>query len=214
MKQKLLTILFGLFMVLTVSTAKADAIMFCNDMLPPFPDGKSETIEKLVTEGASFYFKASAQMMALCAEAEILPKTDYNISKSLLLVRSVLGYMKESRLKYLHAAQVGITAGYVSNRLSLLKTFSYDSFSQEQGLNERVKNRVKGYLTNGDVTGFYQAVAIELEGVITVLQDIEKSLQSNTPPPVTTFWTLLQKHSELTLMGNYGTVMAQTAFGN
>ncbi len=211
MKRTFLTLfLVGVFFVMV---PKVEAFHWCNDICGGFEEDKSGDIENLVIEGASLYFRANADIMNLYAEAEIPPDVEYNYFKSLALVQSALEYLKESKSKCLQAAQMGIAAGYVESKIDLLKTFNYDRFAAKHGLNETVKNRVKSYLKNGDVIGYYQEVADELDGLMVILTDMEKSLQDSVKPSLTMFWNLLQKLSELTLFGNYGTVMGQTAFG-
>lgn len=213
MNKKHLTLLT--FLVLFITIPGLEAVVWINDVCRTFPEGKSSGgIETLVTEGAALYFKANADIMNLCAESEITPTKDYNFPRALSLVQSASGYLKEAKAKYLQAVQMGIAAGYIQETLDLLKTFDYDGFAAQQGLNETIKNRVKGFLKNGDVTGFYQEAANQLEMLTVILKDIEKSLQDNLKPKAPTLWNLVQKLSELTLFGNYGTVMAQTAFGH
>lgn len=213
MKKKVLTLLTCLVLFLTISGL--EAVVWINDVCRLFPEGKSRgDIETLVTEGAALYFKANADLMNLCAESEITPTKEYDFTRALSLVQSALGYLKEAKAKYLQAVQLGIAAGYLQEELDLLKTFDYDGFAAQHELNETIKNRVKEFLKNGDVTGFYQEAADQLETLTGTLKDIEKTLQSNLKPKIETLWGLVQKLSELTLFGNYGTVMGQTAFGN
>jgi hypothetical protein len=202
-----------LVVVFFVMVPKIGAFFWCNDIASPFDEAKSGTIENLVIEGSSLYFKANAEIMNLYAEAEILPNVEYNDSKSLALVQAALEYLKESKSKYLQAIQMGTAVGYVESKINLLKTFNYDRFAVEYGLNETVKNRVKGFLKNGDVIGYYKEIADELDGLMVILTDMEKSLQDRVRPSLPVFWNLLQKLSELTLFGNYGTIMGQTALG-
>ena len=213
MKVKFLIFTLVLVGVFFVRVPTIDAFFWCNDIASPFDEGKSSTIENLVIEGSSLYFKANAEMMNLYAEAEIPPNVEYNDAGSLELVQSALGYLKASKSKYLQAIQVGRAVGYVESKIDLLKAFNYDRFAVESGLNETAANRVKGFLKNGDVIGYYQEIADELDGLMVILSDMEKSLQDRVKPSIPVFWDLLQKLSELTLFGNYGTIMGQTALG-
>jgi len=212
-KVKFLIFTLVLVGVFFVRVPTIDAFFWCNDIASPFDEGKSSTIENLVIEGSSLYFKANAEMMNLYAEAEIPPNVEYNDAGSLELVQSALGYLKASKSKYLQAIQVGRAVGYVESKIDLLKAFNYDRFAVESGLNETAANRVKGFLKNGDVIGYYQEIADELDGLMVILSDMEKSLQDRVKPSIPVFWDLLQKLSELTLFGNYGTIMGQTALG-
>lgn len=213
MKTKFLILTLMLAVVFFIMVPKIGAFFWCNDIASPFDEGKSSTIENLVIEGSSLYFKANAEIMNLYAEAEIPPNVEYNDSKSLALVQLALGYLKESESKYLQAIQVGTAVGYVESKIDLLKAFNYDRFAVESGLNETVKNRVKGFLENGDVIGYYKEIVDELDGMMDILTDMEKGLQNRVKPSLPVFWNLLQKLSELTLFGNYGTIMGQTALG-
>lgn len=213
MKTKFLILTLMLAVLFFVMVPKIGAFFWCNDIASPFDEGKSSTIENLVIEGSSLYFKANAEIMNLYAEAEIPPNGETNDSKSLELVQMALGYLKESKSKYLQAIQVGTAVGYVESQIDLLRVFNYDRFAVEHGLNETVKNHVKGFLKNGDVIGYYKEIADELDRLMVILTDMEKSLQERGKPSIPVFWNLLQTLSELTLFGNYGTIMGQTALG-
>lgn len=212
MKKRILTIFSLLLFFITIGPV--GAVVWVNNICDPFPVEKAVGIENLVTEGSALYFKSNADIMNFFAGIEIVPGAEYDFTGASALVKSARGYLKNAREKYLQAVQTGIAAGYVESKAGRLKTFAYDQFTADQELNGTVKERVKVYLSNGDVTGFYQAVADELEVLTVILEDIEKSLQNKVKPQLTDVWKLLQKLSELTLFGNYGTVMAQTAFGH
>ena len=94
-----------------------------------------------------------------------------------------------------------------------MKTFDYDKFAVEKGLNDGIKERVKCFLKNGDVIGIYQEVANRAEELTAILKVLEKNLQNNEKPQISTVCELLQKSSDLTLFGNYATVLATAAFG-
>jgi hypothetical protein len=211
--RKVVTVFF-LVIVMLVIVPQLKAFYWVNDIIPPFTEGKSAAIEKFVISGASLYFKANSDIMTFYAEAEIPGDVEYNMSRGLALIQSAIKYLKESKKQLFQAAQLGISAGYEESRRSILKNFHFDRFSIEKGMNETIKNRVKAYLENGDVTGFYLDAAEQLEGLLLILVDMERCLQSNTRPPLTVSWSLLQKLSELTLFGNYATCMARSAFGN
>jgi hypothetical protein len=213
-EMKKTTAVLFLMVVLLTAAPRLSAFFWVNDILPPFPEGKAGAIEACVIGGASLYFKANSDIMTFFAEAEIPNKVEYNMSRGLELIQSSIKHLRESKKKLLQAAQLGITAGYVERRRSILKNFRYDRFSLEKGMNETIKNRVKSYLENGDVTGFYLEAAEQVDKLLVILADMEESLQNNSKPPLTVSWSLLQKLSELTLFGNYATCIARSAFGN
>ncbi|MCX6582201.1 MAG: hypothetical protein NT166_18680 [Candidatus Aminicenantes bacterium] len=210
MKKRALQVLTVLVLVLTATVM--DAVIHVNDFGRTFAGGQS-TCESKVTQGAELYFKANVSIMSFFAETEITPDKEYNFTKALSLVQSALGYLKEAKTNYSQAAQIGSAAGYIQAEVAMLKAFDYDKFAAEQGLNEGIKERVKCFLKNGDVIGIYQEVANRVEELTATLKVVEKNLQDNVKPQISTVWELLQKSSDLTLFGNYATVMATAAFG-
>lgn len=211
--KKTWTVIF-LMTVVLAAASQLNAFFWVNDIIPPFPADKARAIEACVINGASFYFKANGDIMSYFAEAEIPESVEYNISRGLAAVQSAIRNLKEARKKLFQAAQLGIAAGYAENRRSILRTFNYDRFSLEKEMNEAIKSRVKIYLENGDVTGFYLEAAEQLDGLLLILTDMEKSLQNNNKPPLQMCWSLLQRLSELTLFGNYATCFSRSAFGD
>lgn len=212
MKKRILTIFSLLLFFITI--VPVGAVVWVNNFGGNFPGEKAVGIENLVIEGSALYFKANADIMKFCAGIEILPDTEYDFAGASALVQSAREYLKKAREKYLQAVQTGIAAGYVQTSVNQLKTFDYDGFAAEQELNGTVNDRVKAYLAAGDVTGFYQATADGLEALSVILEGIGKDLQNKTKPQIPAVWDLIQKLSELTLFGNYGTVAAQTAYGH
>jgi hypothetical protein len=210
MKRQALQVLTVLVLVLTAATV--EAVIHVNDFGRVFAEEQS-TCESMVTQGAEIYFKANANIMSFFAETEVTADKEYNFTKALSLVQSTLGYLKEAQANYSQAAQIGLAAGYIQSEIGLLKVYDYDKFALEKGLNDSIKERVKCFLKNGDVIGIYQEVANRVEELTAILKVVEKNLQNNVKPQISTVWELLQKFSDLTLFGNYATVMATAAFG-
>lgn len=207
-KKRILQLLTVLLVVLTATMM--DAVICVNDFGRYLNGEASDKCENLVTAGSDLYFKANADMMNFFAETEIAPGEKYNFSKALLKVRSALRYLNEAKTNYIQAAQIASAAGYQAD-IDLLKTYEYDGFAAGLGLNMAIKNEVKVFLNNGDVAGFYQEIAHRLDGLTSILKVLENNLQTKTKPQISTVWEALQKMSDLTLFGNYGTVMAVAA---
>lgn len=211
MKKQALQLLTVLVLVLTAT--RVDAVIHVNDICRTLPEGSAGLCENMVTQGAGLYFNANVSIMGFFAETEITPDKEYNFTKTLSLVQSALGYLKEAKANYSQAAQIGSASGYIQTEIEQLKSFDYDKFAAEQGMNESIKARVKCFLKNGDVIGLYQEVANRVEDLIVTLKVVEKALQGGVKPQISIVWELLQKSSDLTLFGNYATVMATAAFG-
>ena len=202
----LITIIAGLSLNL-------GAFHFANDMCGSFDEIYSASIEGYVIEGASLYFEASSDLMSFFHESEIGGKEIYNSPQALEYVASAIEHLKQSKGKYIEASLLGKTAGYDYERCRCLREFGYDNFALQRGLNYNVMAKVKGYLKNGNVTGFYDRIASDIEELTVQLNEIKGQLESGTAPEMPVLWDLLQKFTDTTLFGNYATMSGQTAFG-
>jgi hypothetical protein len=189
------------------------AIHFANDLVPPFPDGDKGTIENHIVEGSTMYFKGKAAAMNLLAAGESGSKNLFEMSTSLYLTNTAIEYLEKAKINYTQALDIGKATGYVENRQDALINFDYDGFVLQNGLNPIIMKRVKAYLSKGDVTGFYMQIVIDIEGIIENLKSIKKDLERNVIPRPQVYWKLLQKFSETTLSGNYGTMVGITVYG-
>lgn len=211
MKKRVLQLLTVMVLVLTATFM--EGLIWVNDIGRTLVDGASEPCENMVTAGADLYFKANAEIMTLFAETEIAPGEEYNYSKALTSVQTSLGYLNEAKTNYIQAAQLAATAGYIQSEIDSLKNYDYDTFAVTQGLNDNnIKEKVKIFFKNGDVAGYYQEIAVRLGDLMTTLKIFEKNLQEKTKPQIAAVWVAVQKISDLTLFGNYGTVMSMAAF--
>jgi hypothetical protein len=189
------------------------AFHFANDMCGSFDEAYSASIEGYVIEGASLYFQASSDLMSFFHESEIGGKGIYNSQQALEYVSSAIERLQQSKGKYIEAALLGKTAGYNSASCRCLKEFGYDDFAQQRGMSSIVMGKVKGYLKNGNVIGFYNRVADDIEELTVRLNEVKGQLESGIAPEMPVLWELLQKFSDTTMFGNYATMSGQSAFG-
>jgi hypothetical protein len=192
----------------------SNAFFHINDIVPVFPDAEAAEIEDAVIEGASFFFKANAEIMTLYSHCERNYGSYLDYPNCLSSVNSALDYFTNSKEKYKRAVSIGSAAVCKSEKTGLLKNFDYDGFAIKKGLNKDAMGKVKGYLVKADVTGIYQKAADDTGKIIEMLDLIKKDLAKGIKPEITDFWTLLQSISKLMMFGNYSTVAAQYAFGN
>jgi hypothetical protein len=212
--KKILTKIFLVVFLFFGVTLNSNALYHVNDIVPPFPDPDQEIIEGNIIDGATFYFRGKAAAMNIFAVGESGAKSLFDFSSALSYTYTAIEYLQKAKSSYLKAYNLGKAAGYVKSSQDVLVNFDYDTFADEQGLNKIIMERVKAYLGKGDVTGFYLQAVKYVDEISEILTIIENDLEKGVKPDTRVFWRLLQKFSESTLFGNYGTMVGIAAFKN
>lgn len=204
--RKFLTVL-----VLLVLSGAVGAVVWVNDICDPFPEETAVKIDDHVSKGSALWFKANADFMYFLAGYEA---KEYDVTNGLSLIQSAITRLENAKGKYAAAFTAGSLENLKTDKVDALKKFNYDKFADEHELFKKVTDKVKGFLNTGHPLDFYKAVETELTGVITLMKTIEASLKEGTKPDKVAVWALYQKITEFHLVGNYATVMAQSAFGH
>lgn len=198
--------------VLVFSFQPIVAAVFGNDLLDPIPGAERSNIECYVIDGAAAFLKAQSHAMNLFYEYEISSSQNFNYSASLEFTKLAIDYLKIAKIKYEFVASSLLNAQATFEKYSLLKEYDYSFFSVDNGFLEPTITQVKGYLSKGDVSGFYKKIISNITSLINNLEDAKKSIEANSRPRVELLWSLIQEFSSTTLFGNYGTTLAKSAF--
>jgi hypothetical protein len=185
--------------------------LYGNDIAEVYPDPEASNIENLVIEGSSLFFQGMSAVMGLFDEGEKGSK-DGNFPNSVNLIDAAVNNLKMSREKYLLAVRLSNSVDKSMCDFTYLEKFDYDRFAEEKGLISGIANEVKKYLSVGNVVGFYQRIADDIDGVIKRLTTLKEKLSNKSSLYQEDYWLILQQGSRLLLFGNYGTVMGKTAY--
>jgi hypothetical protein len=200
-------------LLLLIVPQLVDALHYGNDLIPPFPEGSRIIIESHVIDGATNFFKAKAAAMLLFADSEAGAKESFEYSSAILHADNAIEFLEKARSSYLLAYNFGKSAGYIKTRQDVLRNFDFETFQNDRKLNSSIMSKVKPFLSNGDVTGFYNQLITDISEIIELMTAIRGELSKNIKPDNSLYWELLQKISEATLFGNYGTMVGIHAFG-
>lgn len=185
-----------------------------NDVIDGYPPEESAVIEDNIIEGSALFFQAAADIMKLFDEAERGAK-DLNFPNSTNMLDSAIAKLKMAKEKYETATGLGKSIDKANCNFEYLKVFDYDKLVTEKGLIKEVVEDVKVYLQTGNVPGFYQRISDEVGILIDRLNGLKIKMQVE----IVTFhksdyWGILQKLSGIMLLGNYGTVIGNTAYSD
>ncbi len=183
-----------------------------NDVTPPFEDSGKVIIENFVTEGSKAFFKGKASIMHLLSEGEAACQGSFNAVLSLSYTYDAIVNLEKARGFYSEAHNLGKSVGYVKTRQDKLKTFNYGMLASEKGIRGPAWDRTISYMRNGDVIGFYNRMSVDIDDILSCLYSIKDKLDQGVQPDTAEYWTLLQKVSEISMFGNYATIIGHRVF--
>ncbi len=190
-----LMIISGLFFSLSLSGA-----VYLND--PPPRDMNDSIID-----GTSLFLQANASVNLLLNEVEIAEKETFNFENALLHVNSAIEKLQTAKSEYLKAVDIGRNTALDQDTVNYYKQFDYKGFAQLNQLNGEIMAEVSMFLQKGDINGVVIKNILEIDNILSLLEQIKAQLSNGIKPEIGVFWTLFQKYNSLGLFGNYATLV-------
>jgi hypothetical protein len=213
MKQKQILTIIIFIIIFGLAGNNIYGSIYANDIAEGYPEPDATNIEGFVIEGSSLFFQGMNEIMRLFDEGEKGSK-DGNFPNSVNLIDAAVNKLKMSREKYLHAVRLSNSVEKSLCDSTYLEKFNYEQLVEEKRLNTEIANEVKNYLSVGNVVGFYQRIADDIDGLIKRLATLKEKLSNKSSLYQEDYWLILQQGSRLLLFGNYGTVIGKTAYNN
>jgi len=179
-----------------------------NDIVPVFTAGSRDSIESAVIEGATHFLQAKSYSDLLLREYEKSGKQAIDYSAALEYAEKAIAELEKAKEEYLESLDSANRAGYVNDKILKFKSFDYNTFQSEKGLNKDLMSSVKSYLSTGDILGAYWENVDNITGILSTLQSIKGKIELDITPDISLCWQLLQQFSHAALFGNYCTMTA------
>jgi len=206
MKEKLAKWLLGIVLVF-VTILYLNAVIVFNDPISPFPAKTSIQVGDMITESASELLQSAAEAFLFLNEIEIAEKGYFNFPTALQRVDMAAARVDQAMRLFREIIITGSEAGYEPRRIGKLRDFPYDSFARENGLSVETMGEVSGYLSNGNVLGFYRRHVRNLQILSNTLLSIKRDLLAGKRPDNQILWSLLQQYNKTMMFGNYATLV-------
>ncbi|NIM11171.1 MAG: hypothetical protein GTO45_04205 [Candidatus Aminicenantes bacterium] len=160
-------------------------------------------INQLIIEGAGYFLQSHSDFQLFLNRIELSELYGTNF-KELRIILYMAGFnMNAAKGTYFELKAVSGAIPYNPIVIDKLRTFDYERFLEEKGLNSAVFSRVKGFLIKGDVTGAYESVFSDTVDLLDRLENIKKDIDKDTIPDISKLWELNQKYSDALFFGQY-----------
>jgi hypothetical protein len=164
-----MTILYGMPLVKAVITTS----------LPGIPNKGANYLKGRIIKGATNFLAAYSHLLMFLKDVETLEaqEVDYNAFKTNL--DGTIEYMESAKKNYLELVEKTKQLPYKKSVILKLENFNYDQFQESMNLRKDVFEKVKTFLSKGDVRGMYKETLSQLDNILTISRDIRSKLKSS-----------------------------------
>jgi hypothetical protein len=158
---------------------------------------------QLIVEGAGFYLQSHSAFQSVLEKVELSELQGLNYDRLNTLIDSAIINMENARVTYLTLYETSKSFDYNPAVLEKLRNFKYDDYMQKNKLNPSVFGKAAGFLSEGDVRGFYKQMKDDTNTICNLLYSIKEKTGSGTFPSLSEVWRVNQHYMESQLFGQY-----------
>jgi len=205
MKKAFFLITITSFFMLSLNT---HAAWHSNDL--PCPSQLDNNCETLVVESASNFLVSMSDFYLLLNESELAStygRESFDFTKAKVLTGNIINNLKYVQEIYSQLYVQMKTGTFDSGRIMRLKAFDYHNFASEKKLHPLVMEKVKNFLSTGNVSGYVLYMSESIDTILNSLSTIKKSVDNNEIPAIEPLRELHSRFSDSMLMGLYSSML-------
>lgn len=170
----------------------------------------SSQCESLVVQGASNFLQSFSNFYLFLNESELNSKyetTGFDFVKANSAIENTLNNLVVSRENLSQLLSLLRKGNAESNAIQKLKSFNYEALILNRKLHPVVMDRLKYFLSRGDLEGFLEEILSDLDSMIGHSVKIQYSIQNNKIPSLNDLRVLFQEFSDCMLFGYYASLV-------
>jgi hypothetical protein len=160
-------------------------------------------IGTLVIIGAGHFLKSHSDFQLFLNKYELSELHGICFEELQLILNNCIYSMESTKFTYYDLKTIAALTPYDQSVIENLKEFDYDGFLQGLNLNPAVFQKVRGFLSHGDVNGSINAIYLKTLKLLPMLYSIKIDIDKNTLPEISKLWELNQEYSNALLFGQY-----------
>jgi hypothetical protein len=161
------------------------------------------TLKTYVVESAGYFLKSydAYQEFLYCVEMSESNGIDSAEFKN-TLYRAV-DNMEKAKAAYSNLKTASEKIPYNQEMIDQLMKFDYDGFRIKNGLNEPIFEKLRAFLSKGDIAGFDAAVIANMDSILSRLYELKVSVDKGLAAEIALIWRANQAYTEAQLFGQY-----------
>jgi hypothetical protein len=201
-KTTILKLLLGIFIVGLFQMQGIARYIF-NKSEIGFEAPGSTGIRTYVIEAAGGYLNSHSDLLLLLNRIEMEEINGIDYAELQQVINNAVVHMENAREKYNDLTQFADSTPYDQPTITALMGFDYASFQESKGLNSVIFNKVKSYLSGGDVRGLYHQLLADTQAILDQLTLIKSDVDAEVIPENSDLWQVNQSYCETLLFGQY-----------
>jgi hypothetical protein len=193
--------------IIAVSIVYLHGFWSASDPYDPFSRKNNSEIGSLISDSALELLQSASEAFQFMNEIEIAEPSGLISGAALRQVDLAIAKVEDALKTFNEAIANGGTVGNEESRVGKLKTFNYESYTRENGLNQETMSLVAAYLGKGNVLGFYQCHVGNLKKLLHILNRIKKDLSEGRLSENKLLGSLLQQYNSTMMFGNYASLV-------
>jgi hypothetical protein len=170
----------------------------------------NSTIESLVEEGAGYYLQGNSYIQSFLNQVELQDIKGIDYTELQRLIAGAVEKITNARLAYEKLVETAEKTPYNPVFIDRLKAFDYNSFMNENRLNEVIFKKVEGYLSKGNITGALKHNLSLIKSIQWLLLAVTNYVEFNQMPGPEITWKLNELCAECSLFGSYAARIFQS----
>ncbi len=170
----------------------------------------STSMHMYIVEGAGYFLDSHAGMQAFLSRVELSDVNGVSFNELRGILYKAIEDMEKAREAYYNLKIKADNTPYKQHVIDALLAFDYDGFREANGLIPSIFERVKGYLSKGDVRGIYTDVLSRMETILEKLYAVKESVDADQFPEIKNLWRINQFYSESLFTGQYTSEIFRT----
>jgi len=166
-------------------------------------DSSTSLLGTYILESAGYFLKSNAayQEFLYCVEMSESKGIESADFKNALY--NAIDNMKKSNAAYSNLKTASEKIPYNQEMIDQLMKFDYDGFRIKNGLNEPIFEKLRAFLSKGDIAGFDAAVIANMDAILSRLYELKVSVDKGMVPEIALIWRTSQAYTEAQLFGQY-----------
>jgi hypothetical protein len=163
----------------------------------------SMSMHNYIVEGAGYFLDSHSNFQLFLSRVEMSEINGVYYNKLREILYKAIEDMEKAREAYYNLKIKADTTPYKENMIEALRAFDYDGLRETNRLIPYIFEKVKGYLSKGDVRGLYADVLSKTETILEKLYNIKESVDIDQFPEINELWRINQFYSESLFTGQY-----------
>ncbi|UCH97952.1 MAG: hypothetical protein JSV88_14150 [Candidatus Aminicenantes bacterium] len=189
--------------------------IFCIKLLPylkfngsetAFDQGEQENrceMKRLISTGAGYFLRSQSDFLLFLDKIEMSDPEGINYIELQSLVQGSIDNLENAKQEYNCLKDIAASTPYQPDMIEKLKTFDYNAFIKEKGLNAVIFKDLETYLKKGDIRGMYSRECVEISKILALLEKVKILTDAGQFPDLEDLWRLNQAYSQSLLFGQY-----------